>query len=162
MTYRLCLIMFLSFLIASLLQFLPVPDVLNVWVPQWIALVIIYWALVLDERFSLILPCFIGLCMDVMNGAMLGLHALALLWLSFIVLKNARQLRRAGRLQQMVEIGLLMLGYQFIVFAIQKLTGQRLDDWTYFIASASSAIIWPWVSIILDDGCQRFAGLKEE
>ena len=48
MTYRLCLIMFLSFLIASLLQFLPVPDVLNVWVPQWIALVIIYWALVLD------------------------------------------------------------------------------------------------------------------
>lgn len=162
MTYKLFFTMLLSFLVASLLQFLPVPEVLNAWVPEWIALVIVYWALILDERFTLILPCFIGLCLDVMNGSMLGLHALALLGLSFVVLKNARQLRRAGRIQQMLEIGLFMLGYQFIVFAIQGLVGQRINDWTYFLASVSSAIIWPWVSIILDDCCQRVVKFKEE
>lgn len=162
MNYKLGLIVFFSFLVASLLQFLPVPEAFNAWVPQWIALVVIYWALVLEERFSFILPCFVGLCVDVMNGAMLGLHAITLLWLSFVVLKNARQLRRAGRIQQMLEVGLLVLGYQFVLFAIQGLVGLRLDDWTYFFASISSAIVWPWVSIILDDGCRRFVGLKEE
>ena len=96
MRYRLFLVMVISFLIAILLQFLPVPELLEAWVPQWVALVIVYWALVLDERFKLVIPCFVGLCLDVMEGSMLGLHALVLLWLSFIVLKNGRQLRRAG------------------------------------------------------------------
>ena len=50
MNYKLALIVFFSFLIASLLQFLPVPEAFNAWVPQWIALVVIYWALVLEER----------------------------------------------------------------------------------------------------------------
>ncbi len=162
MNYRLVLIMFLSFLIAGLLQFLPVSEVLTIWVPQWVALVIVYWALVLDERFKLMLPCFIGLCLDTMNGTILGQHALALLLLGFIVLKNAKQLRRARRLQQIVEIGLLILGYQFILFLIQGVIGQQLTDWSYFAASLSSAIIWPWVSIVLDDGCRRFVKLKEK
>src|SRR3990167_4540505 len=109
MTFRLALLMFFSFLIAGLLQFLPVSESLSIWVPQWVALVIAYWALVLDDRFKLLLPCFVGLCLDVMNGTILGQHALALLLLSFIVLKNGKQLRRAGRLQQIVEIGFLIL-----------------------------------------------------
>ena len=162
MTYRLVFIMFLSFLIACLLQFLPVSELLTIWVPQWVALVIIYWALVLDDRFKLLLPCFVGLCLDAMNGTILGQHALALLLLSFIVLKNAKKLRRAGRVQQVIEIGFLILAYQFILFLIQGVIGQQLTDWSYFAASLSSAIIWPWVSIILDDWCRRFVKLKEE
>ncbi|MCD6045496.1 MAG: mreD [Gammaproteobacteria bacterium] len=162
MTYRLALLMLFSFLVASLLQFLPVSEVLAIWVPQWVALIIIYWALVLDERFKLLLPCFVGLCLDVMNGTILGQHALALLWVSFIVLKNGKQLRRAGRIQQMVEIGLLILGYQFILSVIQGVIGQQLVDWRYFAASLTSAIIWPWISIVLDDSCRRFVKLKEE
>lgn len=162
MTYRLALLMLVSFLVAALLQFLPVSEVLTIWVPQWVALIIIYWALVLDERFKLLLPCFVGLCLDVMNGTILGQHALALLLVSFIVLKNGKQLRRAGRIQQIIEIGLLILGYQFILSVIQGVIGQQLVGWTYFAASLSSAIIWPWISIILDDFCRRFVKLKEE
>lgn len=162
MTFRLGLVMVLSFLVAGLLQFLPIPDLLNIWVPQWIALVIIYWALVLDERFKLLLPCFVGLCLDVMNGSVLGQHALALLLVSFIVLKNARQLRRTARLQQMVEIGLLIVGYQFVLSVIQGVIGLQFINWMDFAASISSAIIWPWISIVLDDSCRRFVRLKEE
>ncbi len=162
MMYRLTFILFLSFLMAALLQFLPVSDLLTIWVPQWVALVIVYWALVLDARFKLLLPCFVGLCLDVMNGSILGQHALALLWLSFIVLKNVKQFRRAGRIQQMLEIGLLILAYQFVLAAIQGIIGEQIVNWTYFVTSLSSAIIWPWVSIILGDGCKRFLKLKEE
>ncbi len=162
MTYRLALLMFFSFLVAGLLQFLPVSESLSIWVPQWLPLVVAYWALVLDDRFKLLLPCFVGLCLDVMNGTVLGQHALALLLLSFIVLKNAKKLRRAGRIQQIVEIGLLILCYQFILSVIQGVIGLQLVNWTYFASSLSSALIWPWISIVLDDRCQRFVKLKEE
>lgn len=162
MTYRLAFLMFLSFLIAGLLQFLPVSESLNIWVPQWVALVMVYWALVLDDRFKLLLPCFVGLCLDAMNGTILGQHALALLLLSFIVLKNGKSVRRAGRLQQIVEVGLLILGYQFILSLLQGVIGLQLVSWTYFLSSISSALIWPWISIILDDRCRRFVKLREE
>ena len=116
MIYRLVFIMFLSFLIACLLQFLPVSELLTIWVPQWVALVIIYWALVLDDRFKLLLPCFVGLCLDAMNGTILGQHALALLWLSVIVLKNGRKLRRARSISYGIDIGFLLWVCRFFSF----------------------------------------------
>ena len=162
MNLRLTLTILISFLVAAILQFLPVPDVIASWVPQWVALVTIYWALVLDDNFKLMAACFIGLCLDVMNGSILGQHALALLWLSFIVIKNGRQLRRASRPQQLAEIGLLIIGYQFILFVLQGVLRQHLPDLNYFMSSFSSALIWPWVSIFLDDRCQRFIKLTAE
>ncbi len=163
MNFRLALLLFLSFSSAIALQFLPVLPLLAPWVPQWLTLVAIYWALVLDDHFSLSWICFIGLCIDVMNGSVLGLHALALLWISFLVLKNARHFRRAGRMQQILEMGLLILAYQFILWVLQGVMGQAVLQWKpYLMSSLSSAIIWPWLSLLLDDIRFSYVRLKDD
>lgn len=94
--------------------------------------------------------------LDVLNGTLLGEHALALTVVIYIVSRMHTRLRMFPLIQQGLSVFLLVLVYLFILFCIQGFIGELPRDWLYWTSSITSMLLWPWVSSILRDCQLRF------
>lgn len=161
-----CLII-ISVIIAMLMTILPLPEWAAWFWPQWVTLIVIYWALVMPERLGVITAWLIGLLLDAVHGTLLGEHALALVIVTYFVVKFHHRIQLYNFFQRTFIVFGLVLLYQAILFLCQILTGHMPMTWLYWISSVTSAIFWPWIynlfqSIrrrfkLLDNGMRRFS-----
>jgi rod shape-determining protein MreD len=68
----------LSALLALTLAILPLPNALAPFRPDFLVLVVLYWSIESPRAGGLTLAFFAGLALDVIQGVVLGQHALAL------------------------------------------------------------------------------------
>lgn len=145
-----------SIIIAMVLAILPLPQS-AIWLrPEWVLLVVIYWTVCYPEQFGIITAWFIGLLLDIITGTVLGEHALAVTAVSYIVNKFSLWLRLLVMPQQMIVICLLAVLYQVLIFWIQGLLNEAPTSLFYWSSSLISAIVWPWLYLLLKDCEQRF------
>ena len=65
-----------TLLIALILAMLPMPD-WTIWLrPVWVLMVLIYWAMMIPYQVSVGTAWLTGLVVDLLNGTLLGEHAL--------------------------------------------------------------------------------------
>jgi rod shape-determining protein MreD len=149
----------ISLMIAFLLTLLPMPG-WTVWLrPEWILMVVIYWAMVAPERFSVGIAWMVGIFLDVLAGTLLGEHALALTIVTYLVVRSHTRLRMYPLLQQGCHILMLSLLYQFILFSIQGFVGELPNTWLYWVSSFISMLLWPWVLNIIRNYHYRFEAI---
>jgi rod shape-determining protein MreD len=142
---------FLSFLVAVILTLLPMPD-WTIWLrPAWVLMVLIYWVMIAPQRVNVGVAWAVGIIMDVLNGTLLGEHALALTIVTFFVARLHTQLRMYPVLQQGMWVFLFVLLYQFILFCVQGFIGELPKTWLYWSSSLTSMVLWPWVYTIMRD-----------
>ena len=146
---------FLSFLVAVILTLLPMPD-WTIWLrPAWVLMVLIYWVMIAPQRVNVGVAWAVGIIMDVLNGTLLGEHALALTIVTFFVARLHTQLRMYPVLQQGMWVFLFVLLYQFILFCVQGFIGELPRTWLYWSSSLTSMVLWPWVYTIMRDYRRR-------
>ncbi len=146
----------LSFLMAFVLTLLPMPG-WTVWLrPAWVLMVLVYWIMVLPHRVNLGAAWLLGLFLDVLNGTLLGEHALALSVVAYMVVRMHMRLRMFPLLQQGLSIFSLVLLYQFILFCIQGFLGDLPKNWLFWCSPITSMFLWPWVFFIIRDLGRRF------
>lgn len=146
----------ISILLAMMLSILPLPD-WAIWLrPQWVVLVVIYWCLALPERVSVGIAWMIGLLMDVLLGTLLGQHAFALVVVAYIVVKFHPRIRLYPLWQKTLLVFVLLLVYLSLIFWVQGLLGVLPTTWEFWLTAVTSALLWPWVFIILRDMRRRF------
>lgn len=132
-----------SLILALILQLLPMPELIAPLRPAWPALVLGFWAYS-APRVSLLLCAWVtGLCMDVLFGAPLGQHALALAVSCFLLIKLSG-LARVLRLWQ-VALALLpaWISYAFLLFWMDGTTGHGADPLERWLPVVTTAILWP-------------------
>ncbi len=145
-----------TFLIAFILTLLPMPE-WTVWFrPAWVLMALIYWSMMLPDRINIGVAWMAGLALDVLNGTLLGEHALAMTITIYFVVRMHTQLRMNPLIQQGIWVFMLVLLYQFILFCVQGFIGEPPKTWLYWSPAVTSMILWPWVSIILRDSRRRF------
>ena len=145
-----------SFFIAIVLTLLPMPA-WTIWMrPAWVLMVLIYWAMVAPFRVNIGTAWVVGILLDVLNGTLLGEHALALTVVTYFVVRMHMQLRMYPLLQQGMWIFLFALIYQFILFCIQGFLGELPKTWLYWSSSFTSMLLWPWVFVIMQDYQRRY------
>lgn len=150
------LVIICTFIVAFILTLLPLPE-WTVWLrPSWVLMVLIYWVSVRPYRVSVGTAWCIGLCLDVLNGTLLGAHALALTIISYLVVRIHSQFRMFSLVQQGLFVFLFVLFYQFILFCIQGFIGELPKTWLYWLPSITSMVLWPWVFVIMQDCRRRF------
>src|SRR5262245_18410128 len=115
---------FTSLLIALILALLPMPDWTIWWRPAWVLMVLIYWAMITPYQVGVGTAWFMGLIVDLLNGTLLGEHALAFTIVIYFVSKMHIRLRISPMLQQGMSIFVFILLYQFIIYCIQGFIGQ--------------------------------------
>lgn len=139
----------LSFLFALILSLLPLPHWIQYWRPEWAVMVFIFWVMMMPNRVGLWTGWFLGLLIDILNGTLLGEHALAFVLVGYLTLKFYRQLRFFPFWQQAVTVMILVFIYQATLFIIQGISGQIIVFWQYWMATVTSFIFWPWLYILL-------------
>lgn len=141
---------------ALLLTLLPMPDWVGWLRPVWVLLVLMYWTIMLPYRVNIGIAWLVGLMLDVLNGTLLGEHALAFTLIIYLVSRIHSRIRMSPMLQQGLTIGLFIVGYQFILFCIQGATGDLPRRWMYWLPALTSMLLWPWLFTILQDCRRRF------
>lgn len=139
----------LTFVIGFMLTMVPLPDWGDAIRPQWVVLVLIYWCIALPDRFGVVTAWFVGLLLDVGQGALLGQNAMALAFVSFLAIKLHLRIRVFPLWQQAMSIFLLVAVYQMLILWIKGIVGASIHGWSYWLHSIFSMFVWPFVYVTL-------------
>lgn len=142
-------VILLSFLIALMLAMIPLPGWAQELRPHWMLLVLVYWSMAIPTRIGVVIAWIMGLLLDVTYDALLGQHALALAIIIFLTLNAHQRLRVYPVWQQALVILVFCLIYDMINLWIQGISGYAPNVWLYILPSFSTAIIWPFVFLVL-------------
>ncbi len=142
-------VILLSFMLAIMLTEAPMPAPLEWGRPQWTALVLIYWVAALPHRVGPWYGWIVGLLLDILQGSLLGVHALSLALIAVIVQSLHQRFRMYPVWQQALFV-LVMVGlYQLLLNWGQSLRGASSDSLLFLLPSLVSAFIWPWLFVLL-------------
>ncbi len=137
-------VIFLSFFIACLLAIVPFPDWAMNYRPEWVPMVVMYWAMALPHRVGIGSAWLVGLLLDVLEGSTLGVNAISLVVLAYVTLSLHLRMRMFSTLQQSGLV-LALAGLNLILCNwLQIVTGQSVpSNLMFLLAALTSAVIWP-------------------
>ena len=145
------LVIYLSLLAGLILMILPLPDWVQAYRPNWVALTLIYWSMALPRKVGLLYAFFTGLLVDTLLGTLLGEHALALVIIMYVNMNLYQRIRVLSLSQQSVYIFTLLFIYQLVISWVEGVMGRSTPLSLYLGAPVISTLIWPWVFVILRD-----------
>ena len=136
-----------SFAIALLLNFLPWRD-LRV-VPDFVALVLVFWCVRQPRLVGLGVAWTLGLLTDAGNGVLLGQHALAYSLAAFLGIWLSRRILWFGSGLQALHVGAILLVAQGVAILVRLAAGNDFPGWAIVVSPLAAALLWPMVSWLL-------------
>ena len=124
-------------LLINMLPFGRVP-----WMPDLLALVIVFWGVHQSERVGVGAAFCMGVLMDVQQSALLGQHALAYALLGFFAVTIQRRLLWYPLASQAVRVFPLFLLAQVIELGVRMVGGGTFPGWTLMLAPVIEAVLW--------------------
>lgn len=116
-----------SLLVALVLNFLPTSS--WPWVPDWVALVLVFWSIREPRRVGMGAGFLLGLAMDVADVSLLGQHALAYVLASYVASYLSRRILWFPIGQQALHVLPLLLIVQVVQFGVSAML-VFAADWT--------------------------------
>lgn len=142
-------VIWLSLALALLLSVSSLPKFMEVGRPLWLALFLTYWVLALPHRVGMTTAWCVGLLADVLNGTLLGQNALILTLVIFLVMNLQQRLRMFPMWQQSMVLLVVFGLAQLVQLWLNALTGSRPPTLAFLLPALVSALLWPWVCVIL-------------
>ena len=149
-------VVYLSLLMAFLLTAFPLPEVFNWGRPQWVAMITLYWVMMMPQRFGVAFAFIVGVILDGIEGTIIGQNAFILTLMSFFVLASYQRLRMFAVIQQVFSVSILMCLCLGLKFVIERFQGMGQMNTLYFMPALISACVWPWLYLILGTLSRRF------
>ena len=146
----------ITIIVAFMLAIMPLPDWAVQFRPDWVTLVLIYWAMAQPTKIGVTMAWFTGLLLDVSYGTLMGQHAVGMVLVIYVVYLQHQRLRVASLLQQAIVIFFLLLLKQLLSLWVDGMLGRAPDNWLYFMPTISSTLLWPWTYLILRDLRRKF------
>lgn len=111
-------------------------------VPDFVALIVLYWCIEQPRKVGFVAAWLLGLFMDIANGSLFGQHALAYSILAYAGIVLHRRVRRFSGTPQVVHVVLLLLMNDLIVLGIRAAAGADFPGFQYFIGSFVAGALW--------------------
>ena len=139
----------LSLLLAVLVTWLPWPEAMAWWVPDFLLMTLLYWAWRAPLYAGIGTAFVLGLLTDVDRGALLGGYALSYSLAAYAVLRMRVRLggfEWAGRTAHLAPVLLVTTALALLV---GELSGSH-PDIGYLLSGLTAAVLWPGLAWILD------------
>jgi len=135
----------LAFIIGSI----SLPNILELVSPFWLLLFFIYWLIYSDSNGIFSAALILGLLLDILQGAILGQNALALIISSAFILSVKKSFFVSNLTTQQVYVFIASLIY-LILFLVTHLVVQGLHiQWLIIFVPFTGALVWPVVRFLL-------------
>lgn len=139
-----------SFLAAACLQILPTGWLGGYFQPDWVALVLIYWCFREPERMGPGVGWCGGLLLDIVQGGILGRHALAKTIVGFLSHRISLRIRTYPLWQQSIAVAFLIFVDTLIQALVRFLIDEPMMPLAGWLTPLASMLMWPLMVIILD------------
>ena len=136
-----------SLLLALVVTMLPLGR--TPWMPDILALVLVFWSVHQPLRVGIGAAFMFGLAVDVHQAGLLGQHALAYTALSYFAITIHRRLLWFTVPSQSVQVLPLFAAAHTIELAVRMLAGGAFPGWTVLLAPMFEGLLWPVVSVLL-------------
>lgn len=136
-----------SLLVALIFNFLPTSA--WPWMPDWVALLLIFWSIREPRRVGMGTGFILGLTMDVADTSLLGQHALAYVMASYAASSLSRRILWFPLGQQALHILPLLLVVQLVQFAVRFMPGAEFPGLSYFVGPFFGALLWYPMTFLL-------------
>nr|WP_319564203.1 rod shape-determining protein MreD [uncultured Rhodoferax sp.] len=120
-----------------------------VWVPDILALVLVFWVIHQPLRIGVGVAFVLGLAMDVHRSSLLGQHALAYTTLSFLAIGIHRRLLWFSVPSQAAQVLPFFFAAHVLSLVVRLMTGGDFPGWWMVLAPLLEALLWPVVSVLL-------------
>ena len=138
-----------TLVLALMLAFVPLPDTIAPFRPDWVALTLIYWAIMLPRVWSVGSAWIVGLLLDVGQGTILGQHAAAISVVVFLTVRFHLLMRVFPMSQLTATVFALLALYQFLLFWVNGVAGIESAAVSYWGPVITGALLWPVVVVFL-------------
>jgi rod shape-determining protein MreD len=145
---NLLVILFTS-VVALVLSILPLPGWLPVIRPAFLVLAVLYWSTMAPFVAGMALGFCGGLALDVFQGSLLGEHALALCFLTYLALRLNLLMRAKPIFEQSLYVLIALVGYELLLWLIDGWTGRSMSSPLRWIHTLIGALVWPFVVGVL-------------
>lgn len=135
-----------TFMVALLLAVMPLPQNWLWFRPAFTALLVIFWVSRMPQSLGVGFAWVVGLLEDLVTGAVLGTHALALAVLAYFSLLTYRRTRAFNPAQQLLWVFVLVGINQVVGNWIHSLSGKPVPGLTFLWPAVTSALLWPWIT----------------
>ena len=136
-----------SLLLALIVNMLPLGRA--PWMPDIMAVVLVFWSVHQPQRVGIGVAFFFGLFMDVHQAALLGQHALSYTALSFFAITIHRRLLWFSVPSQAVQVLPLFVAAHAIELALRMVAGGVFPGLYLLLAPLVEAVLWPVISVLL-------------
>lgn len=139
--------MWASLVVALLLNMIPMGRI--AWMPDLLALVIVFWSVHQPARIGIGVAFAFGLLMDVHQTALLGQHALSYTTLGFFATMIHRRLLWFPLVSQALQVLPLFALSHLIELAIRMVGGGVFPGWTIMLSAVIETALWPLATLLL-------------
>lgn len=119
------------------------------WMPDFLALVLVFWNVHQSRRVGVGLAFAFGLMMDVHDAAVLGQHALAYTLLSFFAITIHRRLLWFTVPSQALQVLPLFFAAHAASLVVRMVVGGMFPGWQMLLAPLFEALLWPLATWLL-------------
>ena len=136
---------YLTAIIALVLTVLPLPTWFALVRPQFLVLTVLYWSTMRPRSGGLFLGWSSGLALDIFQGPLLGEHALALAFTTYLAIRLNLLVRAKPLFEQSLFVFAALMGYEFLLWVIDGWSGHALSTPTRWVHALTGGLIWPLV-----------------
>ena len=90
-----------------------------------------------------------GLALDVLQGSLLGEHALALAFVTYLAIRLNLLMRAKPLFEQSLFVFAALMVYEFLLWVIDGWSGHPLSTPTRWVHTLTGGLIWPLVVGVL-------------
>jgi len=144
-----------TLIIGLMLTIMPLPEWLDPFRPDWLVLLMIFWAMQLPRTWSIGTAWMIGIVLDVSQGTLLGQHALALCCVAFITVQFHLQIRVFPVPQLTATVFSILAIYQFLLFWVNGVAGVGAPAVSYWGPVISGTLLWPVIMLLFSGARDR-------
>ena len=141
------LIIILSILIGLFLSLITLP--VGYYAPEWILLIVIYWAIAIPSNGKMVLAFISGIVVDIVYGQVLGISSLFYVLLIYLILRLYNSLRYMTIAQQAVVLFILIFIKQHLLVWAYYIIDSNIDYQALVVGAAVSALVWPLIYFTL-------------
>ena len=142
--------MLITAAIALILTVLPMPAYLVLVRPMFLVLTVLYWSIASPRAGGIALGFFSGLMLDVFQVSILGEHALALTFITYVAVREHQKIRSKPAFQQSLIVFAVLVVYETILFGIDGWTHHPITSPLRWTHTLSGAILWAPVAAVLN------------
>lgn len=136
-----------SLLFAFILDLMPWGRLMAV--PDFVALVLVFWNIHQPRRVGIGVAFLMGLFMDVHAAARLGENALAYTLLSYGAIMLHRRVVSFPIFVQSLQVLPLFAIAQCVVLVVRLVIGAPFPGWQIFLECVTTALLWPLATWLL-------------